>query len=103
MQPLNDYVVVQKIEPKKEEDQKSSLIVLPDATKEKQPIGKVIAVGPGRMVEDSPRHRFPMAVRVDDVVLFYEAASQKICIKGEEYYVMSETNIFLILNEEVNG
>jgi chaperonin GroES len=99
MQPLNDYVVIQKIEP--EEDQ-TSLIVLPTATKEKQPIGKVIAIGPGRYVENSYNIRVPMTVKIDDVVLFYEAASQKVFIEGEEYYIMAETNVFLILNKKGN-
>lgn len=98
--PLNDYVVVQLIDPTKTDE----LIVLPeDIMPPEQPTGTVVAVGPGRLVDTSQELRVPMEVKPGDNVLFYRNASQKIELDGVEYYVMSETNIFLILREDTDG
>jgi len=112
MQPLNDYVVIELIDLEKDKLIKLST----DA--ENQPVGKVIAVGPGRPLEQLIKHtvvengfevddgclvpaRAPMSVKKGDVVIFYKGAAQKIEISNKEYYVMSETNIFLILNSNI--
>ncbi len=112
MQPLNDYVVVKLIDLKKD-----TLIVLSTDAENSQPIGEVFAVGPGRFLDQLVKQtvekdgfeidnglvpaRAPMTVKKGDIVVFYKGASQKIEIDNEEYYVMSETNIFLILNSNV--
>lgn len=99
MRPLYDYIVVKRLDA---EEKKDSLIVMPSDAQENQPIGKVIAVGPGRFI-DGGAERYTMTVKEGDIVLFYENASQKITLKGIEYSVMSETNVFLILDEgEIN-
>ena len=104
MQPINDYVVIERLDAK--DLKKDMLIVIPEDAQEKQPVGKVIAVGPGRPYDHyhpNGKIRIPMTVKVGDVVIFYEGASQKIVIDDKEYYAMGETNIFLILNRKENG
>lgn len=51
MKPLNDYVVIERIE----DTTDNSLIVISDDGKEKQPIGKVIEVGPGVLLDNGQR------------------------------------------------
>lgn len=94
MQPLNDYVIVKRVE----KEEKGLIVVSADA-KADQPIGRVIAVGPGRLVEGTANVRTEMSVQENDIVLFYENASQKVIIDEQEYYAMTETNIFVILEK----
>ena len=111
MQPLNDYVVIEKIE--EETPVENSAIILPEDAKDiPQPIGKVVAMGPGKptgkciepQIDENNddidgTERIAMFVSIGDTVLFYEQASQKFSIDDKEYYVMLETNIFLILEK----
>ena len=65
LKPLDDRVVV---EPMEAEETTAGGIVLPDAAKEKPQRGKVIAVGPGRLLDSGERCK--VGVAVGDVVLF---------------------------------
>jgi len=87
--PLADRVVV-KVEEKSEEKTKSGL-VLPDTAKEKPQEGTVIAVGPGRILEDGSR--VPVDVKVGDKVIYSKYAGNEVKIDGEEYLLLEERNI----------
>ena len=52
--PLDDRVVVR---PNEAEETTAGGIVLPDAAKEKQQRGTVLAVGPGRLLDSGDAHR----------------------------------------------
>ncbi|MGE5381053.1 MAG: co-chaperone GroES [Methylocystaceae bacterium] len=87
--PLADRVVV-KVEEKAEEKTKSG-IVLPDTAKEKPQEGTVIAVGPGRILDDGSR--VPVDVKVGDKVIYSKYAGNEVKIDGEEYLLLEERNI----------
>jgi len=87
MKPINDRVVVK---PAKAVEKTSGGIILPDTAKEKPQEGKVIAVGPGK-------DGIAMTVKEGNKVLYGKYAGQEINYKGEDYLIMREDDILVIL------
>ena len=71
-------------------------ILLPDTAKEKPFEGKVIAVGPGRVLEDGKRE--VMEVKAGDKVIFSKYGGVEVKIEGVEYMVRRQDDILVILN-----
>ena len=93
LQPLSDHIVV---EPVHEESATKAGIVLPETIeKEKAERGKVIAAGPGRLLENG--NRAPMSVKVGDVVIFKKYSPDEIKVDEKELYVISESDILAII------
>jgi len=89
LQPLEDKVIVQAVE---EEDITEGGIVLPQtATKEKSQEGKVVAVGPGKLLENGKRAA--MSVKVGDKVVFKKYSPDEIEINEEKYLIISQEDI----------
>lgn len=88
LKPLDDRVVVQ---PLSAEEKTAGGIVLPDAAKEKPQRGKVIAVGPGRLLDSGDRS--PIAVAVGDEVLFAKYGGMEIEIDKQEVKILRESDI----------
>lgn len=88
LKPLDDRVVVQ---PLTAEEKTAGGIVLPDAAKEKPQRGKVIAVGPGRLLDSGERSK--IAVVIGDEVLFAKYGGMEIEIEGEEVKILRESDI----------
>ena len=94
IQPLADRVVVKAL---KEEEVTASGIVLPDTVdKEKKTEGEVVAVGPGKMLETGARAA--MDVSVGQNVLFKSWGGDDVKVDGEEYKILSQSDILAILN-----
>jgi chaperonin GroES len=93
LKPLSDRVV---LEPVSQEERTKSGIVLPDTIdKEKPEQGKVVAVGPGRILADGKRAG--MSVKVGDKVFFKKYGPDEIKIGNKEYLVVSEEDILAII------
>jgi len=92
IRPLHDRVVVRR---KEEEEKTAGGIVLPGNAKEKPSQGEVIAVGNGR-VQDNGEVR-PLAVTAGDVVVFGQYAGNTVKIDGEDLLIMSESDIYGVL------
>lgn len=88
LKPLDDRVVVQ---PLSAEEKTAGGIVLPDAAKEKPQRGKVVAVGPGRLLDSGDRS--PIAVAIGDEVLFAKYGGTEIEVNGEEVKILRESDI----------
>ncbi len=86
--PLNDNVLIRRLEA--EEEQQGGIII-PDTAKEKPQEGQVLAIGPGKRLEDGSRRR--LGVAVDNKVLFGKYAGTEITIDGEELLVMRESDL----------
>jgi chaperonin GroES len=96
MRPLGDRVVVKPLEAK-EETVSVSGIIIPDSDKKEKPSkGKVVAVGAGRMTEKG--ERISMEVKVGDTVLFKRPWDEPVKIEGVEYYILSESEITVVLD-----
>lgn len=93
LKPLNNHVIVKASS--KEEITKSG-IVLPDTMdKEKPEQGEVIAVGPGKLIDNGSRAE--MTVKIGDKVVFKKYSPDDIKIDGEEYLVINENDILAII------
>ena len=92
IRPLGDRVVLQVLE---SEERTKSGIVLPDTAKEKPQMGKVLAVGEARLLENGMKHA--LDVQVGDKVLFTKYAGTEIKLDGEEYMIMKEIDILGIV------
>jgi chaperonin GroES len=88
LKPLDDRVVVKPLEA---EERTAGGIVLPDAAKEKPQRGKVIAVGPGRLLESG--ERCAVAVVVGDEVLFGKYGGTEIEVDGQDVKILRESDI----------
>jgi len=85
LKPLNDRVIVK---PLKESEVTKSGIILSDASIEKSEKGEVVAVGPGRLLENG--NRAPMTVKVGDKILFKKYSPDEMKIGDEEYLILNE-------------
>jgi len=88
LEPLGDRVVVKALV--REEVTKSG-IVLPDTAKEKPQEGEVIAVGPGRLLENGTL--VPLSVSVGDRVLYAKYAGTEVKLEEEEYLVLNDRDV----------
>ena len=89
IRPLEDRVVIKEIEA---EEKTSGGIVLPDTAKEKPQRGKVVAVGPGKMLDSG--ERAAIGVKEGDEVIFGKYSGTEIKVDGEEIKILRESDIF---------
>ncbi|MEW6186332.1 MAG: co-chaperone GroES [Thermodesulfobacteriota bacterium] len=92
IRPLHDRVIVQRIE---EEEKTKGGIIIPDTAKEKPQEGKVIAVGPGKVLENGTK--MTLDVKVGDKILFGKYSGTEIKIEGDEYLMMREDDILGVI------
>jgi chaperonin GroES len=92
LKPLGDRVIVKARE--KEEMTKSG-IVLPDTASEKPQEGSVLAVGPGRVLDNGKR--IEMDVKAGDKVLFAKYAGTEVKLDGEDYLVIRESDLLAVI------
>lgn len=88
IKPLEDRVVVKPIEA---ESKTASGIFLPESAKEKPVRGKVVAIGPGKRLENGKRAE--MSVKVGSVVVYGRYAGSEIELKGEKHLIMKESEL----------
>jgi chaperonin GroES len=88
LRPLDDRVVVQTVEA---EQVTAGGIVLPDSAKEKPQRGKVVSVGPGKLLDSG--NRGSLAVAVGDEVIFGKYSGSDIEIDGQEVKILRESDI----------
>lgn len=92
IRPLHDRVVVRRQE---EETTTASGIVLPGNAAEKPSQGEVLAVGEGRILDNGDVRA--VGVKAGDTIVFGQYAGNTVKIDGEELLIMSETEIFGVI------
>ena len=92
LRPLGDRVVIQ---PTPREETTKSGIVLPDTAKEKPQEGKILAAGPGRILDDGQRES--MDVKKGDKVLYAKYAGTEFKVDGDELLIVSQKDILAIV------
>ncbi|HLX33980.1 MAG TPA: co-chaperone GroES [Candidatus Limnocylindrales bacterium] len=92
LQPLGDRVVVK---PTPREEMTKSGIVLPDTAKEKPQEGLILAVGPGRILDDGKREA--MDVKVGQKVLYGKYAGTEFKVEDDELLIVSQKDILAIV------
>lgn len=88
IRPLGDRIVVKPMEA---EEKTPGGIVLPDTAKEKPLKGKVISVGPGKMLDKG--ERVPISVKPGETVLYGKYSGTEVKIGGEEYLILRESDL----------
>ena len=88
---LNDNLL---IEPLDSETTTSSGIVIPDSAKEKPQKGKVIGVGPGKMVDGA---RVKLEVSEGDVVMYRKWGGTEIKVDNKDLLIVKEDDILAIV------
>jgi chaperonin GroES len=92
IRPLGDRVVVKAVE---REEQTNSGIYLPDTAKEKPQEAVVVAVGPGKLLENGTR--VPIDLQEGDRILFSKYAGTEIKQGTEEYLILRESDILAVI------
>ena len=88
VKPLADRVVIKVLSG---EEKTRGGIVLPDTAKEKPQEGEVIAIGPGRVLDNG--QRLAPELKVGDRVIFAKYSGTEVKIEGEEFLILRESDI----------
>ena len=94
IKPLDDRVLVKQQEA---EDKTAGGIVLPDTAKEKPQRGKVVATGPGKMLDSGERGK--MCVKKGDEVFYGKYTGNDVEIDQEKYVILRESDILAVIEK----
>ena len=92
VKPLDDRVLVKQSEA---EEVSAGGIVLPDTAKEKPQRGKVVAAGPGKLLDSGKRGQ--MGLKKGDEVFYAKYAGTEVKIDGETYVILRESDVLAVL------
>jgi len=92
LRPLHDRLLVKRLE---EKEQVQGSIIIPDTAKEKPQEAKVLAVGPGRVMDDGKVQ--PIEVKVGDTVVFGKYAGTEVKVDGDELLIIREDDVLGVL------
>jgi chaperonin GroES len=92
LRPLGDRIVVKLIE---QEEEKRGGIIIPDTAKEKPEKGEVMAIGPGKLLDNG--NRAPMEVKKGDKVIFQKYGGHEVKIDGKEIMLLSEGDVMAVI------
>ena len=94
VKPLDDRVLVKQSEA---EEKTTGGIVLPDTAKEKPQRGKVVAVGPGKLLDTGKRA--DMSLKKGDEVYYAKYTGTEIKIDGDPYVILRETDVLAVVTK----
>ncbi len=92
IRPLHDRVLVKRIEA---QEQVRGGIIIPDTAKEKPQEAEVIAVGPGKLLDDGKRA--PMDVKAGERILIGKYSGSEIKIADQDYVILREEEILAVV------
>ena len=92
IRPLQDRVLVKRVEA---EETTATGIIIPDTAKEKPQEGEVVAVGPGKRLDNGSVQE--MGLKKGDKILFSNYGGTDVKVDGEDYLIMREDDILGIL------
>jgi chaperonin GroES len=92
IRPLADRILVKPLE---REERTKGGILLPDTAKEKPMMGRVLAVGAGRVLDDGKRQ--PPDVSAGATILFAKYAGTELKVEGEDVLIISDRDILAIV------
>ena len=82
------------VKPLEAEEKTKGGIILPDTAKDKPQEGEVVAVGPGRVLENG--NRVALDVKVGDRVVYSKYGGTEVKIDDEEYLVIRESDLLAV-------
>ena len=93
LRPLADRVVVRPLE---QEEEKRGGIIIPDTAKEKPEKGEIIAVGPGKTLDNG--QRLAPEIKKGDKVLFGKYAGTEVKVDGKELMILREEDVMAVID-----
>ncbi len=94
LRPLDDRVIIKQSDA---EEKTTGGIILPDTAKEKPQIGKIVATGPGKLLDDGKRSK--MSVKKNDEVIYAKYIGSEVEIDGENFVVLRESDVLGIVEK----
>jgi chaperonin GroES len=94
LKPLDDRIVIKQSDA---EEKTSGGIILPDTAREKPQIGTVVAVGPGKNLDDGKRAN--MSVKKKDEVIYAKYMGSDVEIDGQKYVILRESDVLGIVEK----
>ena len=91
IKPLGDRVLVEVLEA---EEKTKGGIILPDTAKEEKTEGKVVSVGPGKVLDSGNRSQ--VELKAGDRVIFGKYSGDEILIDGKKHKVLSEKGVLAV-------
>ena len=92
IRPLEDRIVIKPVDP---ETKTASGIYLPESAKEKPMQGKVIAVGPGKLMDNG--ERITPSVKKGDTVVYGKYAGTEIEIQNVKHMIVRESELLGVI------
>ncbi len=92
VKPLEDRVLVK---PDEAETKTASGLYLPESSKERPIQGRVVAAGPGKLLDNGQRAK--MSVGKGDTVVYSKYAGNEIEIKGVKHLILRETELLGVI------
>lgn len=92
LKPLDDGLVIKQLEA---EEKTTGGIILPDSAKEKPQVGKVVAVGPGKTLDNGKTAK--MTVKKGDEVIYPKYMGSEVEVNGDKYIICKESDILGII------
>ena len=92
LRPLDDRIVIKQSDA---EEKTTGGIILPGTAKEKPQTGKIIATGPGKLLDSGKRSK--MSVKKNDEVIYAKYIGSEVEIDGKKFVVLRESDILGII------
>ena len=92
LKPLGDRIVVK---PTEAQEKTKSGLVLPESAKEKPQEGKVLAVGPGKLLDNGQPKR--IEVKSGDKILYGRYSGTEVRIQDEDYLILREDDVLAVV------
>lgn len=94
LRPLGDRIIVQATEA---EEKSAGGIILPDAAREKPTQGKVISVGPGKLLDNGKT--VPMEIKKDDVIYYAKYGGTEVKVGADEYVILRQDDVLAVVEK----
>lgn len=94
LRPLHDRILVTRVE--LGEQQKGGIII-PDSAKEKPSEGEVVAVGPGKRLDDGSL--LAPDVKPGDKILFGKYSGSEVTVDDTDYLILREDEILAVIED----
>jgi chaperonin GroES len=91
IRPLGDRVVVKVVK----DEKTAGGIFLPENAQEKPQTGEILAVGPGKILDNGSRQTVDVAV--GDRILFAKYSGTEVKLDGETYLLLAEKDILGVI------
>ncbi len=92
LKPLDDRIIIKQSDA---EEKSAGGILLPYSAQEKPQIGKIVATGPGKLLDDGKRAQ--MSVKKKDEVLYAKYSGSDVEVDGEKYVILRESDVLGIV------